>query len=188
MRRAWLALAATLLAGCGVDAAPPAAPAAESILAITTPPDGGSTVLGRFDADTLAPLEGSFDLGEYHDAWAFSPDRRTLALGTFARTGVRLIDPVSLRLERDVPMPIAAIGVGWVSAERVAVLLQSGGVVLIDARTWPDRCGAGRSSTSWRARAAARRRRPTASSSSSPRATAARSGCSGSVPPAGWMP
>ena len=138
MRRASLALAATLLAGCGVDAAPRAAPAGESILAITTPPDGSSTVLSRFDADTLAPREGRFDLGAYHDAWAFSPDHRTLALGTFARTGVRLIDPVSLRPERDVPMPIAAIGVGWVSAERVAVLLQSGGVILMNSATWPN--------------------------------------------------
>lgn len=106
----------------------------ELILAISTPLDGSSTVLRRLDADTLAPRPGGFDLGEYHDAWALSPDRRTLAVGTFARTGVRLIDPVTLRLVRDVPMPIAAVGVGWVDPERVAVLLQRGGVVLVDAR------------------------------------------------------
>jgi len=128
------ALAGVLVAGCGAKAASSGPPAGESILAITTPLDGSSTVLGRLDADTLEPHTGGFDLGEYHDAWAFSPDHRTLALGTFVRTGLRLIDPVSLRLERDIPMPIAAVGVGWVDPERVAVLLQSGGVVMVDAR------------------------------------------------------
>lgn len=128
------ALVGVLAAGCGLSAASPGPSADGSILAISTPLDGSSTVLGRLDADTLAPRPGSFDLGEYHGAWAFSPDRRILALGTFARTGLRLLDPVSLRLVRDVPMPIAAVGVGWVDPDRVAVLLQSGGVVLVDAR------------------------------------------------------
>lgn len=92
-------------------------------------------MLRRLDADTLAPRPGGrFTLGEYHDAWAFSPDRRILAFGTYRRTGLRLVDPVTLRPVRDVPMPIAAIGLGWVDPERVAVLLQSGGVVLVDAR------------------------------------------------------
>lgn len=136
-------LAAVLVTGCGTGAASSDPPADETVLAISTPLDGSTTLLRRLDARTLAPRPGGFDLGEYHDAWAFSPDRRTLAVGTFARTGLRLIDPVTLRLQRDVPMPIAAIGVGWIDPARVAVLLQRGGVVLVDAqkgriqRRWP---------------------------------------------------
>lgn len=125
--------------GCGDNARPetppPSAVAADGkLLVITTPPDASSTVLRRLDADTLAPRSAGVDLGEYHDAWAFSPDRRQLAVGTFGRTGVRLIDPVALTITRDVPLPVAAQALGWVAPGRVAVLLQRGGVVLVDAR------------------------------------------------------
>ncbi len=116
------------------------------LLAITTPPDASSTVLGWYDADTLAPKPGGVDLGEYHDAWAFSADGRTLAVGTFGRTGVRLIDVrelSGLRITRDVPMPVATVGVAWLRPERIAVLLQRDGVAIVDAaagrieRRWP---------------------------------------------------
>lgn len=91
-------------------------------------------MLRRLGADTLAPRAGGIDLGEYHDAWTFSPDRLTLAIGTFGRTGVRLVDPAALRVVRDIPMPVAAIGIGWITPERIAVLLQRGGVVIVNAR------------------------------------------------------
>lgn len=116
---------------------------AAGVVAITTPADGSTTMLQRLDADTLAPLAAGTDLGEYHGAWAFSRERRVLAVGTFARTGVRLIDPASLAITRDIPLPVAAVALGWVSPERIAVLLQRGGVVVIDAdsgridRRWP---------------------------------------------------
>ena len=54
-------------------------------------------------------------------------------MGTFARTGLRLIDPETLTSIRDVPLPVAAVAVGWISPDRVAVLLQRGGVLLVDA-------------------------------------------------------
>lgn len=116
---------------------------AAGVLAITTPADGSTTMLQRLDADTLAAVSAGTDLGEYHGAWAFSRDRRVLAVGTFARTGVRLIDPASLAITRDIPLPVAAVALGWVSAERVAILLQRGGVVVVDTargrieRRWP---------------------------------------------------
>lgn len=117
---------------------------AAGVLAITTPADGSSTtMLQRLDADTLAPVSAGTDLGEYHGAWAFSPDRRVLAVGTFVRTGVRLIDPASLAITRDIPLSVAAVALGWVSPDRIAVLLQRGGVVVVDAgrgridRRWP---------------------------------------------------
>ena len=116
---------------------------AAGVLAITTPADGSTTMLQRLDADTLARLTAGTDLGEYHGAWAFSRDRRVLAVGTFARTGVRVIDPASLAITRDIPLPLAAVALGWVSADRIAVLLQRGGVVVVDAdrgrveRRWP---------------------------------------------------
>ena len=103
------------------------------VLAITTPPDASSTLLSRIDPETLAPQAPGFDLGEYHGSWAFSPDRRQLAVGTFLRTGLRFIDPDRLTSIRDVPLPVAAVAVGWISRDRVAVLLQRGGVLLIDA-------------------------------------------------------
>ena len=116
---------------------------AAGVLAITTAADGSTSTLQRLDADTLAPLSAGTDLGEYHGAWAFSRDRRVLAVGTFARTGVRLIDPASLATTRDIPLPVAAVALGWVSRERIAVLLQRGGVVVVDTargrieRRWP---------------------------------------------------
>lgn len=138
---ACLAVAAT---GCGAGGPTPAQDADRGeILAITIPPDASTTHLRRLDADTLTPRGGAVDLGEYHEAWAFSPDGRALAVGTFARTGVRLVDPVALRIVRDVPMPIAAVAVGWVGPDRIAVLLQKGGVVIVEAssgrieRRWP---------------------------------------------------
>jgi hypothetical protein len=103
-------------------------------MAITTPLDRSTTRLGRLDRLTLGPGGDAVDLGEYHEAWAFSPDGQTLAVGTFVRTGVRFVDVAGLRLVRDVPMPIAAVGVGWVAHDRVVALLQKGGVVLVDAR------------------------------------------------------
>lgn len=120
--------------GCGAGASSSDPSADETVLAVSTPLDGSTTLLRRLDPRTLAPRTGRSDLGEYHDAWAFSPDHGTLAVGTFARTGLRLIDPLTLRLKRDVPMPIAAIGVGWIDPARVAVLLQRGGVVLVDTQ------------------------------------------------------
>jgi len=126
-----------VLGACGRDvAAVQSEPVSDhDILAITTPPDGSTTRLDRFDPDTLVARAGGLDLGEYHDAWAFSPDRRTLAVGTFARTGVRLIDVKTLRVVRDIPMPIAVEGVAWLTSNRLAVLLQRGGVLVVSART-----------------------------------------------------
>ena len=123
-----------MAAGCGAGAVSSGLGSDESILAISTPLDGSSTELRRLDAATLAPRSHGLDLGEYHDAWALSPDGRTLAVGTFLRTGLRLIDPATVRLDLDVPLPVAAIGVGWLDRERVAVLLQRGGAILVDAR------------------------------------------------------
>lgn len=136
-----LAFCVVLTAGCGngssadssqTQITTEAGARAAGVLAITTPADGSTTMLQRLDADTLAAVTAGTDLGEYHGAWAFSRDRRVLAVGTFARTGVRLIDPASLAITRDIPLPVAAVALGWVSAERVAVLLQRGGVVVVD--------------------------------------------------------
>lgn len=127
---------AVALSGCGgdADADKPVVRRDGQILAITTPPDGASTRLGWLDRDTLMPRGAGFDLGEYHDAWSFSPDGGTVAVGTFARTGVRLVNVTTLRLIRDIPMPIAAMGVGWLTGDRIAVLLQRGGIIVIDVR------------------------------------------------------
>lgn len=137
-RRAGCALASVAVLGaCGRDvAAVQSEPVSDQdILAISTPPDGSTTRLDRFDPDTLVARADGVDLGEYHDAWAFSPDRRTLAVGTFVRTGVRLIDVKTLRVVRDIPMPIAVEGVAWLTPNRLAVLLQRGGVLVVSART-----------------------------------------------------
>ena len=149
-----LALCVVLTAACGkgssADSSQTQIPTeaesdarAAGVLAITTPADGSTTMLQWLDADTLAPVSAGTDLGEYHGAWAFSRDRRVLAVGTFARTGVRLIDPASLAITSDIPLPVAAVALGWVSRDRIAVLLQRGGVVVVDAgdgrieRRWP---------------------------------------------------
>ena len=106
MRPAGLALlcCAVALGGCARER--------ERVLGIVTPPDARSTQLGWYARDTLAPVGRGVDLGEFHDAWAFAPGGRTLAVGTLGRTGVRLVDVAPLRIARDVPLPVAAEGVG----------------------------------------------------------------------------
>jgi len=127
-------IACVAISGCKGKTAQVGPERPGEILAITTPLNAATTLLGWRDRDTLAPREGVVDLGEYHDAWAFSPDGDTLAVGTFRRTGVRLVDPKVPRILRDVPTPIAVVAVGWIGPDRVAALLQTGGVVIIDRR------------------------------------------------------
>jgi len=82
-------VAALAAAGCGGDepdraAAPAGGPAPDSVLAVLWSPSGGT--LARLDPRTLARLPGpSLSVGPQAWPWAYSPDRRLIALGSCER-------------------------------------------------------------------------------------------------------
>jgi hypothetical protein len=108
---------------------------------VIAPFGGGAQTLTRLDPLTLRPRGPSLRLGEYHGAWSISPDRTRVALGMGSpgvRTcgaGVCIVDVASLRVVNDIDAPIAAEAVGWLSARRVAYIIQSGDLVVADPVT-----------------------------------------------------
>lgn len=108
-------------------------------LGIVWPPDQGA-VLARLDPLTLAPLAPRVDLGEYHYTWSRSPDGAELALGISAPgdregLGIRIVDLRRMVVVRDIPTGIAAEAVGWLAPRRLAAVLQSSVVVVVDPAT-----------------------------------------------------
>ncbi len=152
-RMRWLRVVATVgvaaLAGCGSQAQVERPDEGDGLgggpLAVVSSLDGSKpTALARLDPRTLAPRPERVELGEYHDAWSFSPDGSQVAFGISApppasgspeRLGVRIVDPAKMSVSRDVSTGIAAEALGWLSSSRLVALLQSGEVVLIDPRT-----------------------------------------------------
>jgi hypothetical protein len=147
------AVAAALAAGCGGGSAPDRpgpGPRTAAPLAVVSALDGSRpAIVRRVDPRTLAPSGRRVVLGEYHDAWSFSPDRGRVAFGISAsaadgrgRVGIRVVDVRRMRTVRDVATGIAAEAVGWLSSRRLVALLQSGRVVVVDpadGRTIADR-------------------------------------------------
>ena len=76
---------------------------------------------------TLRPTSPRVRVGENHDAWALSPDRRQLALGISApgdgpRIGVRIIDLRDWSV-RDVETGVFADALAWVTPRRLVARL-----------------------------------------------------------------
>ena len=79
------------------------------------------------DPLTLRPTSPRVRVGENHDAWALSPDRRQLALGISApsdgpRIGVRIIDLRDWSV-RDVQTGVFADALAWVTPRRLVARL-----------------------------------------------------------------
>jgi hypothetical protein len=93
-------------------------------------------LLSRLNALSLRPTSRGLRVGEYHDAWSVSPDRRKLALGLSMsgrrRVGVGVLDFATLRLVRKVQTGIAAEAVAWLAPRRLVAALQDGRVALVD--------------------------------------------------------
>ncbi len=112
-----------------------------ALLGTVTAWDGNSgALLTVVDRRTLEPGTPWADLGEYHDNWSLSPDRRLAAFGVSApsdegRIGIRVIDLGTLQVVRDLSTGIVAEALGWLEPDRLAAFLQSGEVVVVDPRS-----------------------------------------------------
>jgi hypothetical protein len=106
--------------------------------------------LAWFDPTTLRMLPGrKANLGSHFGSWAFSGDRRSLAVGSCegpgARTpGIRFVDAHRMRVRGDVPLARyrrgCASALTWLRSERLLAVVSTGAsgvseVVLVDART-----------------------------------------------------
>jgi hypothetical protein len=105
-------------------------------------------VLARLDPASLEPISREVHIGEYHDAWALSPDGSQLAVGMSApggekRIGILIVDLDRMKVVQRVATGIAAEAVGWLAPRLLVGALQRGGTVLVDpvtgtiVRRWP---------------------------------------------------
>jgi hypothetical protein len=87
---------------------------------------GKPAELVRLDPLTLEPLPGRRVALPYGiSGWAWSPDRRLLALGGFDDDVVHVVDPARMRLVRKVRFGIVARApqqVAWLGPRRLAVV------------------------------------------------------------------
>jgi hypothetical protein len=133
-----LAITGVVLApiGCGSPTSTASLPSRPPLGLVSSEFGGGPTVLSRLDPLTLRPVGRRVRVGEYHDAWSFSPDRSRLALGISApgreRVGIRIVDLARMGVSRDVPTGIAATALSWVAPDRLVAVLLSGDVVVVD--------------------------------------------------------
>jgi hypothetical protein len=109
--------------------------------AVVAGEDGTALALTRVDPISLEPRSRAVRLGEYHDAWSFSPDGSQLALGMggpgrdVCGAGICIVDLASMKVRTDVEAPIAAEAVAWLTPRRVVGILQSGEAVVADPAT-----------------------------------------------------
>src|SRR4051812_33182434 len=125
-------VAVAMLVACAGVIVPAAAGAQEPLgFAVQT--------FGRFDRDTLTPIDPSLALPEPHARPVYSPDGTRVALGLSAagdrtrRIGVWIVDPKRMAVEHAIATGIAAEAVVYPGV--VAALLQDGRLVVIDPRT-----------------------------------------------------
>lgn len=140
-------LTALAFAGCGgraqVEPQPSAPAPTGALLGVVSSIDGSTeTLFSRVTPVALRPRSPRVHLGEYHDAWSFSPDRSRVAFAISAsaksgggRVGVRIVDVARMRVVRDVSTGIAAQAIGWLGPRKLVALLQSGEVNVIDPVT-----------------------------------------------------
>lgn len=97
-------------------------------------------MLTRLNPRSLAPVSRGITIGEYHNAWSFSPDHSRLALAISApakrgRIGILIVDTGTLRIARKVETGIAAEAMEWFGPQLLAAVLQRGGAILVDGAT-----------------------------------------------------
>ena len=113
---------------------------AAALIGVLSPFDGSGTTLARLDPVSLRPAGQRVLLGEYHDAWAFSPDGSQLALGNGGQgrvcgRGVCVVDVRDMSVTADIDAPIAVEALAWVRPRRIVAVLQRGGIVVADPAT-----------------------------------------------------
>ena len=113
---------------------------AAALIGVLSPFDGSAATLARLDPISLRPAGPRVRLGEYHDAWAFSPDGSQLALGNGGQgrvcgRGVCVVDVGDMAVRSDIDAPIAVEALAWVRPRRIVAVLQRGGIVVADPAT-----------------------------------------------------
>jgi hypothetical protein len=109
-------------------------------LAVEETFNGGPVMLWRTQPLSLARIGTRIRLGEYHSAWALSPDRSRVAFGISAsgrggRVGVRVVDVARWRVVANITIGAAAEALWWPSRRRLVTVPQRGGVVVADPAT-----------------------------------------------------
>jgi hypothetical protein len=95
-----------------------------------------STFLSRLDSGTLQPRGRRASVGEFHDTWSLSPDRRYVALGTGGQgRGITIYDLARMKRVRAVRTGIAAQGLAWPTPTRLIAILQSNRLAVVDPAT-----------------------------------------------------
>jgi hypothetical protein len=154
MQRRGIGLAALAVAAAGIAATPPSRTEPVGSMAATRDPGPLYGIVGHARRDTqlvrletrsLRPLPGPrFDVVDFVNGWAFSPDRSRVALGTACQAGVSLgfLQLVDVRRMRPLAcFVIGGLGSGfgtivWPTPNRVLVATYSPlQVVFIDARS-----------------------------------------------------
>lgn len=130
----------SVLLAVGTVAVGAEAAAARPPVGLLSPLNGDGPTLARLDPLTLRPVGPRIRLGEYHDAWSFSPDGSQLALGmggasTTCGRGICIVDLDSMRIQGYVAAPISAEALEWLGPRRIIAVLQSGGIVVADPVT-----------------------------------------------------
>lgn len=113
---------------------------AVALLGVISPFSGDARTPTRLDPLSLRPRGPRVRLGEYHDAWAFSPDGSQLALGMggagrVCGRGICVVDVGDMAVRGDVDAPIAVEALAWVRPRRIVAVLQSGGIIVADPAT-----------------------------------------------------
>lgn len=101
-------------------------------------------MLARLDPLSLRPVSPEVHVGEYHHAWAISPDGSHVALARGGQgLGIQIVDIEAMQLDREIQTGIAAEALGWLAPSLLVAGLQRGGTVLVDPltgrilRRWP---------------------------------------------------
>jgi hypothetical protein len=150
MRRTLLLIAAAAsivgaAAASGLDASEAARASPESPMPALgiEQRSGGVAWLSRYDPVTLKQVTARrLRLAGHTGSWSFAPDRRSLAIGSARDASIRIVDPASLRVRRDVPLADAAGSVSWVTwlrSHRMLAVAKRGNaavyVVAVDPRS-----------------------------------------------------
>jgi hypothetical protein len=105
----------------------------QPLLAVVRGSPSNAAALVRVNPNTLAPGGRRVPLGRYNiGAWAFSPDRRRLAIGVDRALGVRIVDLPTMRSTGDVRTQNGhVLALAWLAPRRI-VGLDLAGLFVVD--------------------------------------------------------
>jgi hypothetical protein len=111
-----------------------------AVVGVLSPFNGDAATLARLDPLSLRPEGPRVRLGEYHDAWSFSPNGSRLALGMggAGRTcgrGICLVDVRRMAIGGHVAAPGPVEALAWPRPRRIVAVVHGGGILVADPVT-----------------------------------------------------